>query len=147
MAYGIDTNNLDGKWLVFDFGGGTFDVALMGANEGIMKVLDTEGDNHLGGKNIDLAIVDEIIMPYLEENYSIDNILSDEARKTLLRNALKSFAEETKISLSPKDNNKYDVLSNVNIFLCKYIYLQVVGPTVPMAFLKDPVKCQILAPL
>jgi molecular chaperone DnaK len=103
MAYGVDAKSIDGEWLVFDFGGGTFDVALMKASEGIMKVVDTEGDNHLGGKNIDLAIVDEIIMPYLDENYTINNILADEVRKNLLRNAVKRIAEETKIEMSAKD--------------------------------------------
>ena len=112
MAYGVDAQSVDGEWLVFDFGGGTFDAALMKANEGIMKVVDTEGDNRLGGKNLDLAIVDEIIMPYLEENYSIANILADDERKILLRNAVKRFAEETKINLSPADKSQYDILTD-----------------------------------
>jgi molecular chaperone DnaK len=109
MAYGVDAKSIDGEWLVFDFGGGTFDVVLMEASEGIMKVVDTEGDNRLGGKNLDLAIVDEIIMPYLKENYSINNILSDDERKSLLRNAVKQFAEEIKINLSPNGNNNYEI--------------------------------------
>lgn len=109
MAYGIDAESIDGLWVVFDFGGGTFDAALMKAEEGIMKVVDTEGDNHLGGKNIDYAIVDDIIIPYLAKKYSIENILSDEGRKDLLRNSLKRLAEETKIALSSKD--KADILS------------------------------------
>ena len=46
--------------LIFDFGGGTFDVCLVKAEDGIMQVKDTEGDNWLGGKNLDNAIVDEI---------------------------------------------------------------------------------------
>jgi len=58
LAYGLDSANKDGFWLVFDFGGGTFDAALMKAEDGILKVLDTEGDNYLGGKNLDYAIVD-----------------------------------------------------------------------------------------
>ena len=115
IAYGIDAQSIDGKWLVFDFGGGTFDVALMKANEGIMKVIDTEGDVHLGGKNIDYAIIDEIIVPYLDENYTINNILSNDGRKMLLRNAVKRFAEETKINLSPKDKNQYDILTDESI--------------------------------
>jgi|TARA_Y100000310_G_C20697057_1_gene826430 molecular chaperone DnaK len=112
MAYGVDAKAIDGEWLVFDFGGGTFDAALMKSVEGIMKVVDTEGDNHLGGKNLDLAIVDEIIIPYLKENYSIANILADDERKSLLRNAIKRFAEETKINLSPADKNQYDILTD-----------------------------------
>jgi len=61
MAYGLDAKSKDGYWLVFDFGGGTFDAALLKVEDGIMKVVDTEGDNYLGGKNLDYAIVDEII--------------------------------------------------------------------------------------
>ena len=111
-AYGINANSIeDGEWLVFDFGGGTFDVALMKANEGIMKVMDTEGDNHLGGKNLDSAIVDKILMPYLEDNYTINKILADDQWKGLLQNALKHPAEEIKINLTSKDKNQYEYLS------------------------------------
>lgn len=111
MAYGLDNNKKDGFWLVFDFGGGTFDAALLKVEEGIMKVADTEGDNYLGGKNLDLAIVDEIIMPYLEENYSIDSILADDNKKQILRNAMKFYAEETKIKLS--FNETHNILSDL----------------------------------
>ena len=64
FAYGLNNRNKDGVWLVFDLGGGTFDAALVRSDEGIMKVFDTEGDNHLGGKDIDKLIVDEVIIPY-----------------------------------------------------------------------------------
>ncbi len=103
MAYGLDSNKKDGFWLVFDFGGGTFDAALLKVEEGIMKVIDTEGDNYLGGKNLDFAIVDEIILPHIIENFSIDNIMNDEETKTQYREALKSFAEELKNELSFKE--------------------------------------------
>ena len=84
MAYGLDSGSEDGFWLVYDFGGGTFDAALVKVEEGIMKVVDTEGDNYLGGKNLDFAIVDEIIVPYLESSYSIGSIIEDENKKTIL---------------------------------------------------------------
>jgi molecular chaperone DnaK len=103
IAYGLDNNKKEGFWLVFDFGGGTFDAALLKVEDGIMKVTDTEGDNYLGGKNLDFAIVDEIIMPYLEKNYTIDSILQDDNKKQILRNAMKFYAEETKNILSSKD--------------------------------------------
>ena len=103
MAYGLDSNNKDGFWLVFDFGGGTFDAALLKVEEGIMKVLDTEGDNYLGGKNLDFAIVDEILLPHIKEKFSIDAILNNEETKIQYREALKSFAEELKNELSFKD--------------------------------------------
>ena len=113
MAYGLEADSIDGLWVVFDFGGGTFDAALMKAEEGIMRVVDTEGDNHLGGKNIDDAIVDDILIPYLEKEYSIENILSDGDRKKLLHNALKRSAEEAKIALS--SNEKVDILTDFPI--------------------------------
>lgn len=100
IAYGLDSKEKDGKWLVFDFGGGTFDAALVKVDDGIMKVLDTEGNNELGGKDLDLAIVDNIIIPYLKENYSIDGILENKDKREILRNAMKSFAEKAKIDLS-----------------------------------------------
>jgi molecular chaperone DnaK len=102
MAYGLDNKKKDGFWLVFDFGGGTFDAALLKVEDGIMKVTDTEGDNYLGGKNLDLAIVDEIIIPHIQKNFSIDDILDDDNKKSKYREALKSFAEELKNELSFK---------------------------------------------
>ncbi|WP_298954871.1 Hsp70 family protein [uncultured Nonlabens sp.] len=114
MAYGLfesSKDKKDGFWLVFDFGGGTFDSALLKVEEGIMKVIDTEGDNYLGGKNLDFAIVDEIILPYLQENFVIDSILADDSKKQILRNAMKGFAETTKIQLSFKD--EHNILSDL----------------------------------
>ncbi len=111
MAYGLDSDKKDGFWLVFDFGGGTFDAALLKVEEGIMKVIDTEGDNYLGGKNLDFAIVDEIILPYLEDNFVIDSVLADDTSKQILRNAMKFFAEETKVALS--FNESHNILSNL----------------------------------
>ena len=98
IAYGVSGKSVNGYWLVFDFGGGTFDAALMRVEEGIMKVVDTDGDNHLGGKDLDYAVVDHIIIPYLKENYRIEKILTNEYGKRELREALKVMAEEAKIS-------------------------------------------------
>lgn len=111
MAYGLDSKKKDGFWLVFDFGGGTFDAALLRVEDGIMIVKDTEGDNYLGGKNLDLAIVDEIILPYIQQNYAIDSILNDDKKKQILRNAMKFYAEEAKIKLSFNDSN--NILSDL----------------------------------
>jgi molecular chaperone DnaK len=100
IAYGLDSKNMKGYWLVFDFGGGTFDAALMKVDDGIMKVVDTEGDNNLGGKNIDYAIVDHLLIPHLAQEFRLDLILEDEFGKNLLRDALKKYAEEAKVELS-----------------------------------------------
>ena len=102
IAYGIKPNSTDGYWLVFDFGGGTFDVALMHVDEGIMKVVDSEGDNHLGGKDLDDAIVDHLLIPQLLEQYELEDTVSTSEGKKLLQMALKFYAEEAKIALSSK---------------------------------------------
>jgi molecular chaperone DnaK len=110
-AYGLGAKNKDGYWLVFDFGGGTFDAALIKAEEGILAVKDTDGDNWLGGKNLDEAIVDQIIIPNLQQNYAIDSVLNVTHKKEILRNAVKFYAEEAKIQLSFKDS--HNILSNL----------------------------------
>jgi molecular chaperone DnaK len=64
IAYGLEgTSNQN--WLVFDFGGGTFDVALIAARDGHLTILDHGGDNYLGGKDIDFAIVNHFLLPKL----------------------------------------------------------------------------------
>lgn len=111
MAYGVSSDEKNGTWMVFDFGGGTFDAALLKVEDGIMQVFDTEGDNYLGGKNLDYAIVDNIIIPYLQENYTIDGYLKDEEKKEVLRDAMKTYAEDAKNQLSFKDHE--DIISNL----------------------------------
>lgn len=111
MAYGVSSDEENGTWMVFDFGGGTFDAALLKVEDGIMQVFDTEGDNYLGGKNLDYAIVDNIIIPYLQENYAIDGYLQDEEKKEVLRDAMKTYAEDAKNQLSFKDHE--DIISNL----------------------------------
>ena len=110
-AYGLTAKDKDSYWLVFDFGGGTFDAAIIKSEEGILTVKDTEGDNWLGGKNLDEAIVDQIIIPYLQKNYAINGILEDVEKREILRNAVKFFAEEAKVQLSFTDT--YNILSNL----------------------------------
>ncbi len=100
MAYGLSAQNADGFWLVFDFGGGTFDAALMRVEDGIIRVQGTSGDNYLGGQKIDYAIVDDILIPYLESKYDLEGILEDEKGRELLCEALKRPAEEIKIGFS-----------------------------------------------
>lgn len=111
FAYGLTSEQKNGIWMVFDFGGGTFDAALLRVEDGIMQVFDTAGDNYLGGKDLDAAIVEKIIIPYLKENYSIDDILSDKEKSAVLRDAMKTYAEDVKNQLSFKD--KEDILSNL----------------------------------
>lgn len=111
FAYGLTTDQKNGIWMVFDFGGGTFDAALLKVEDGIMQVFDTAGNNYLGGKDLDAAIVENIIIPYLKENYSINGILADKEKNAVLRDAMKTYAEDVKNQLSFKDSE--DILSNL----------------------------------
>lgn len=99
MAYGFD-NSDDQNWLVYDLGGGTFDVALISSKDGILTVLGHSGDNFLGGKDFDLKIVDEIIKPAILEKFTFKNFdrSSDKYKSVFAR--LKAIAEAAKIELS-----------------------------------------------
>ena len=99
VAYGLASKMKNAYWLVFDFGGGTFDAALMHIEDGIMKAVDTAGNNHLGGKDIDIAIVEQIIIPYLSREYDILECAKKDAFITMW----KPKAEEAKIALSFQD--------------------------------------------
>lgn len=93
-AYGLMSNKKNGYWLVFDFGGGTFDAALAKVEDGIVTMIDTDGDANLGGKNLDYAIVDTMIIPQLCKEYHIDQTRKD------IRESLKPYAEKVKNELS-----------------------------------------------
>ncbi len=94
----------DGKWIVFDFGGGTFDVALIGIMDDEMQILDHEGDNFLGGKDIDRAIVENFILPALEKSGTFTSLLANmrnsNGKYHRLFNKLIYLAEEAKVALS-----------------------------------------------
>lgn len=111
-AYSLKSKVKNGYWIVFDFGGGTFDAALLKIKDGVFTVQNTEGDNYLGGKNIDYAIIDEIFIPYLQKNFAIDEILADDLLRENFKNQFKFVAEEKKIELSTKDKvsilNEFD---------------------------------------
>ena len=96
----------DGQWLVYDLGGGTFDVALIKIKEGEMKVLDHEGDNFLGGADFDNMIVEKLVIPKILEKYSFSNLEDDMKSASGKFNAkyyvLLRRAEEAKITLSSK---------------------------------------------
>lgn len=111
MAYGLTADEKNGIWMVFDFGGGTFDAALLKVEDGIMQVYDTEGDNYLGGKNLDYVIVDNIVVPQLRKDYALDNYLSNPDKKEILRDAMKTYVEDARIQLSFKDEE--DMISNI----------------------------------
>lgn len=113
IAFGLDSEIKNGHWVVFDFGGGTFDIALMKVEEGIMKVIDTDGDNFLGGKNIDYAIIDDYLIPYLKQNYAISSILSNPDKLKDFRNEWKGMVEKVKIELSQSNKDYVELLTEL----------------------------------
>src|SRR5438128_4776406 len=94
LAYGLDKEGSDQTILVFDLGGGTFDVSILELGEGVFEVKATNGDNHLGGDNFDKAVVDWMVAEF-KKDQGID--LSAD-RMALQR--LYEAAEKAKIELS-----------------------------------------------
>ncbi|MGH3130618.1 MAG: molecular chaperone DnaK, partial [Gaiellaceae bacterium] len=94
LAYGLDKDTTDQTILVFDLGGGTFDVSVLELGEGVFEVKATNGDNHLGGDNFDKAIVDWMVAEF-KKDQGID--LSQD-KMALQR--LYEAAEKAKIELS-----------------------------------------------
>ena len=94
LAYGIDNNRVEGKLLVYDLGGGTFDVTVLEMIEGSLDVLASRGINRLGGKDFDEKIEEEILSK-IQKEYAIDL-----SRDIKARARIKGAAEEAKIRLS-----------------------------------------------
>jgi molecular chaperone DnaK len=94
LAYGLDKGQKDQTILVFDLGGGTFDVSLLEIGEGIVEVKATNGDNHLGGDDWDQRVVDHLVTKFKNAN-GID-LSKDKMAMQRLREA----AEKAKIELS-----------------------------------------------
>lgn len=96
----------DGQWLVYDLGGGTFDVALIKIAHGEMKVLDNEGNNFLGGADFDSLLVEKLIIPRITAKHSFSNLEQDMKSASGKLNSkyyvLLRRAEEAKIILSSK---------------------------------------------
>ncbi len=94
LAYGLDKEGADQTILVFDLGGGTFDVSVLELGEGVFEVKSTAGDNHLGGDNFDKAIVDWMIAEF-KRDQGIDLGVDPMALQRLYE-----AAEKAKIELS-----------------------------------------------
>ena len=94
LAYGLDKTNKDEKILVFDLGGGTFDVSILELGDGVFEVASTAGDNHLGGDDWDQRVID-----WLADKFKADNGIDLRADKMALQR-LKEAAEKAKMELS-----------------------------------------------
>ena len=94
LAYGLEKTDVDQKVLVFDLGGGTFDVSILELGDGVFEVLSTSGDNLLGGDDFDQAIID-----YLVEEFKKEQAI-DLSQDKMAMQRLKDAAEKAKKDLS-----------------------------------------------
>ena len=94
LAYGLEKTDVDQKVLVFDLGGGTFDVSILELGDGVFEVLATSGDNLLGGDDFDQAIID-----YLVEEFKKEQAI-DLSQDKMAMQRLKDTAEKAKKDLS-----------------------------------------------
>jgi molecular chaperone DnaK len=94
LAYGLDKGETDQTILVFDLGGGTFDVSLLEIGEGVVEVKATSGDNHLGGDDWDQRVVDHLVKSF-QNNHGVDL-----AKDKMALQRLREAAEKAKIELS-----------------------------------------------
>ncbi|HEX8557951.1 MAG TPA: Hsp70 family protein [Pyrinomonadaceae bacterium] len=100
VAYGAAPGVRDQRWLVFDLGGGTLDVAVVSTREGRLAVLEHRGDNHLGGKDVDRALVERVMLPFLAERFALPRADSEPAELSRLVRRLTLAAEYAKIELT-----------------------------------------------
>jgi molecular chaperone DnaK len=103
LAYGLDKKGIDQKIVVFDFGGGTHDVSILELGDGVFEVLSTDGDTHLGGDDVDNAII----------NWLADEFKSEEGidlrEDPMALQRLKEAAEKAKIELSSTTSSEINL--------------------------------------
>lgn len=113
LAYGLDKDHLNQKILVFDLGGGTFDVSILEIGDGVFEVLATNGDNHLGGDDFDKEIINWLVAQFKKE-HDVD-LTGD----LTAMQRLKEASEKAKMELSTVQT------TNINI---PFLYMSEAGP-------------------
>ncbi|MBE6617222.1 MAG: molecular chaperone DnaK [Ruminococcaceae bacterium] len=114
LAYGVDKDGTEQKIMVFDLGGGTFDVSILEISDGVFEVLATNGDTKLGGDDFDQRVIDWIATEFMKENGGIDL-----RKDKMALQRLKEAAEKAKIELSGVTS------SNINL---PFITADATGP-------------------
>lgn len=114
LAYSFQSESDRVFWLVYDLGGGTFDAAVMQVRDGVIQVVNHGGDNHLGGKLIDWAIVEQILIPALVKERSLSDFRRGNPKWVAAVAKLKLAAEEAKIRVSRAESALIDIE-----FLCQ----------------------------
>lgn len=137
----------DGYWLVYDFGGGTFDVALVKSTTEDLKVVDHEGNNFLGGMDLDFAIINKIIVPQIIQQTGIENFEETFREKygqyEMLYYQVMYYAEEAKKELSNAastvidfsatlDGKNYDFYFTIKKEQVDEIFLPIINDTIKL---------------
>lgn len=104
LAFGYRLDLAAHEWLVFDLGGGTFDLALVGVRDGVLDVLDHEGDNYLGGKNFDWALLEDVVLPRIAERHSVGSFIRANPARARDLMILRALAEEAKKELTVRES-------------------------------------------
>src|SRR4051812_10409186 len=110
IAYGAEAGVRDQRWLVFDLGGGTLDVAVVSTRDGRLNVLEHRGDNHLGGKDIDRALVENVLVPFLAQQFALPRADAESKELARLLRKLTLLAEYAKIELTTADETVVSLL-------------------------------------
>ncbi|HEX8336592.1 MAG TPA: Hsp70 family protein, partial [Pyrinomonadaceae bacterium] len=110
VAYGAAPGVRDQRWLVFDLGGGTLDVAVVSTRDGRLNVLEHRGDNHLGGKDIDRALVENVLVPFLAGQFALPRADAEPAELARLLRKLTLLAEYAKVELTTADETVVSLL-------------------------------------
>lgn len=100
LAYGFQSKSDKVFWLVYDFGGGTFDAAVIQVRDGVIQVVNHAGDNFLGGKDVDWEIVEKKLIPLLTAQYHLADFRRGNPKWIKPLAKLKLAAEDAKIQVS-----------------------------------------------
>jgi molecular chaperone DnaK len=104
LTYGFQSQSDRVFWMVYDFGGGTFDVAIIQVRDGQIQVIHHNGDNHLGGKLIDWEIVEQLFIPAITSEYTLSDFKRGNTKWKAAFAKLKLYAEQAKIRLSREES-------------------------------------------
>ncbi|WP_110480566.1 molecular chaperone DnaK [Candidatus Karelsulcia muelleri] len=103
LAYGLDKNHNNNKIVVYDLGGGTFDISILELGEGVFEVLSTSGDTNLGGDDFDKVIIDWLVKEFKKEQGV------DLRNDSIAHQRLKEAAEKAKIELSSSSKTEINL--------------------------------------
>ncbi|HEX4125511.1 MAG TPA: Hsp70 family protein [Tepidisphaeraceae bacterium] len=109
IAYGAAPASRDQRWMVFDLGGGTLDIAIVSTRDGRLAVMEHQGNNRLGGKDVDRAIAGKMISDPLATAFRLPTEDTDPAAHNRLQRAITRHAEQAKIALSTAGQTTVDL--------------------------------------